>query len=90
MESVNALVELLGEKRVEKLKDQIVDVLIEKLRDDFDSWKEYIFYPPDYSEIIERAVTEAEKKLKKIYVDKFVEKGITLLQEKNILEIEGG
>ena len=87
MESVNALVELLGETRVEKLKDEIVEVLIEKLRDDFDSWKEYIFYPPDYSEIMEQAVKKAENKIEKIYVDKLVEKGIAQLKEKENGEI---
>lgn len=82
MESVNALVELLGETRVEKLKDEIVEVLIERLRDDLDSWSEYIFYPPDYSELFEQAVKKAEKKIEKIYVDKLVEKGIAQLKEK--------
>ena len=82
MERINALIELLGETRVEKLKDQIVEVLIEKLHDDFDSWKEYIFYPPDYGGIMEQAVKDAEKKIKKIYVNKLVEKGLAQLKEK--------
>ena len=83
MERLNALIELLGETRVEKLKDEIVEVLIEKLRDDFDSWHEYVFYPPDYSEILEQAVKKAEKKIEKIYVDKLVEQGIKALKVDN-------
>ena len=76
MSEISAIVELLGEKRVEKLKDEIVDILIERLREDLNDYGEYIFYPPDYSELMETAVKEAEKKIKKIYVDKLVEEGI--------------
>lgn len=87
METVNGLIELLGEKRVEKVKDEIAEVLIERLRDDLDSWGQYIFYPPDFSELFEQAVKEAEKKIKKIYVDKLVEKGMAQLKEKENGEI---
>lgn len=83
METVNGLIELLGEKRVEKVKDDIAEVLIERLRDDLDSWGQYIFYPPDFSELFEQAVKEAEKKIRKIYVDKLVAQGIEKFKEKN-------
>lgn len=79
MSEISAIVELLGEKRVEKLKDEIVDILIERLREDLNDYGDYIFYPPDYSGLIETAVKEAEKKIKKIYVDKLVEEGIKKL-----------
>ena len=74
MANINALIELLGEERVEKLKDQLVCILIERIRDDFDTWDKYLFYPPDYEEIIEQAVKEAEKKIRKMYVDHMVNK----------------
>ena len=73
MEKINALVELLGEERVDKLKDEIIEVLIEKLRDDFESWKEYIFYPPDYE--------DAETKIKKMYVDYYMQQATEKFEE---------
>jgi hypothetical protein len=83
METVNGLIELLGEKRVEKVKDEIAEILIERLRDDLDSWGEYLFYPPDFSDIYGQAVKEAEKKIKKIYVDKLVQQGLEQLKGEN-------
>jgi hypothetical protein len=81
MEKINALVELLGEERVDKLKDEIIEVLIEKLRDDLESWKGYIFYPPDYEDIINQAIEEAETKIKKMYVDYYVQQATEKFEE---------
>ena len=81
MEKINALVELLGEERVDKLKDEIIELLIEKLRDDFESWKEYIFYPPDYEDIIKQAIEETETKIKKMYVDYYMQQATEKFEE---------
>ena len=71
---ITAIVEILGEERVEKLKDRLVDILIERIESDFETWDRYIFYPPDYEEIVAKAVAKAEKKIEKMYMDHMISK----------------
>lgn len=70
---ITPIVELLGEKRVEELKDRICDVIIKRVEEDFDAWERYICYPPDFNYIFDEAYESIEKKLKKMYVDKVLE-----------------
>ena len=73
IEQITPIVELLGEERVEKLKDQICEVIIDRVRADFDVWDKYICYPPDFNYLFEEAYEEIKNKLKKMYKDKLLE-----------------
>lgn len=82
-QSISPVLDLLGEENVTKLKEGIVEILLDRVRDDLEAWGRYVFYPPDYSEFIEKCVKEAEKKLRRVYVDKLVENGIKKLEAFN-------
>lgn len=58
---------LLGEERVEKIKDAIMDLIIERVREDLSDYDSYIFYPPDWNDDLAIAYEKAKKKSLKMY-----------------------
>lgn len=58
---------LLGEERVEKIKDAIADLIIERVREDLSDYDSYIFYPPDWNDDLAVAYEKAKKKSLKMY-----------------------
>ena len=73
IQEISPIVELLGEERVEKLKDRICDAIVDRVVDDLEHWSEYICYPPDFADIFGEAYESIEKKLKKMFADKALE-----------------
>lgn len=61
------LISLLGEENVKKLKDRITDMLIERVRDDLDTYGEYLIYPPDIQATMDEAVEDTYTKVLKMY-----------------------
>lgn len=70
---VSPLIKLLGADRVEDIKDNITQIIIQKVKSDIKNWSQYLFYPPDHEWIIKEAVEEVTKKLKKMYKDAMLE-----------------
>lgn len=58
---------LLGEERVEKIKDAIVDLIIQRVQEDLSDYDSYIFYPPDWNDDLAIAYEKAKKKSLKMY-----------------------
>jgi len=73
LKEISPIVELLGEERVDKLKDRICAAIITQVERDLENWGEYLVYPPDFEHIFDEAYESIEKKLKKIYTDKALE-----------------
>lgn len=73
IKEISPIVELLGEERVEKLKDGIMEIILEQVRDDLAHWGSYICYPPDFQDVFSEAYDEICNKLKKLYKDKALE-----------------
>ena len=73
LKEISPIVELLGEERVDKLKDGICEAILEQVKWDLEHWGEYLVYPPDFEHIFGEAYESIEKKLKKIYTDKALE-----------------
>jgi 23S rRNA A1618 N6-methylase RlmF len=73
IKEISPIVELLGEERVEKLKDGIMEIILEQVRDDLEHWDSYICYPPDFQDAFSEAYDEIRNKLKKMYKDKALE-----------------
>lgn len=91
IKEISPMIELLGEERVENLKDKICEVILDRVRDDLDSWDRYICYPPDFSDIFDEAYNDIRKKLKKLYSEKALEvaeKAVNDMAVKNVTEVE--
>lgn len=65
---------LLGEERVDKIKDAIMDLIIQRVQEDLSDYDSYIFYPPDWNEDLEIAYEKAKKKSLKMYEAAILEK----------------
>lgn len=81
---------LLGEERVEKIKDAIMDLIIQRVQEDLNDYDSYIFYPPDWNEDLEIAFVKAKKKALKMYEAAVLEKTKKDIEEqlKNIEKSE--
>lgn len=73
LKEISPITELLGEERVEKLKDGICEAILDRVKNDLEHWDEYLVYPPDFTNVFGEAYESIEKKLKKIYTDKALE-----------------
>lgn len=69
VKSISALTELLGEDNAKDVKKRIADLIVERITSDIRSWSYYLFYPPDYEDIIAEAFESVSKKIKKKYTD---------------------
>lgn len=83
IETVSPLAALLGEERTERLKDRIVDAIVERVVADLDMSDYYIISPDHISDIAGEAFDEVKEKLKKKYKTKFTE-----LVEASLVRIE--
>lgn len=70
IDNASPIIKMLGEERVEKLKDGIMEIILEQVRDDLEHWDTYICYPPDFQDAFSEAYDEIRNKLKKLYKDK--------------------
>lgn len=72
-QNLSALSQLLGEDNVEDVKKRIGNLIVDRIYDDLKSYDCYLFYPPDYKEIIEEAFESVQKKITKMYKDTMLE-----------------
>ncbi len=61
------LISLLGEENVKKLKDSITNILIKRVKDDLDTYGNYLIYPPDIQAMMDEAVEDTYNKVRKMY-----------------------
>ena len=59
MDNLKADIKVLGEKNAERLKSSIVDIIIENISNDFESYDSYLLDPDDVAEFIEECKKEA-------------------------------
>lgn len=70
LDNLGALKRLIGDNNVDDVQKRIGDLIVNAVRDDLRIYQKenYAFYPPDYIRgIIEEAVEENEKRMKKMY-----------------------
>lgn len=73
MSNTNGLISLLGEENVEMLKKNIVQLIVEQIKEDIENYGEYLLYPPDMQDIVKDAMEDAQKKVSKMYKDAVIE-----------------
>lgn len=73
MQSITELINLLGEKNIERLQERIIDIICNRIEDDINHYDRYIFYPPDYDNFFGECYTIAMKKTKKQLIEKMQE-----------------
>lgn len=71
--NLSALSGLLGEDNVENIKKRIGDLIVDRVREDLRSYNQYLFYPEDYEESINKSFEKIEKKIAKMYSDAMLE-----------------
>lgn len=60
MNGLKELIELLGEKNVERLRERIVDIIIDRIKEDLEDWDEYLLNPDDYKSFFSDCFEEAK------------------------------
>lgn len=73
--AVSPLVEFLGATRTEKLKDQVAEMILEKIDDDLQETisRDYLIEFDDIRGIVESAVAEVKEEVKKKVYAKYME-----------------
>ena len=79
MNSLEELVALLGEKNVEELQKQIVNIIINRIADDVSDWQEYIFEPDRYKEFFDDCFEKATERIKNAIVGEMSERMMNAL-----------
>lgn len=76
MERLNGLIALLGEENEKKLKERIVDLIVDCISEDLKSYDDYnyILNPEDIIEFVNECKKEAFEKIKEEVVKNMVEK----------------
>lgn len=74
MDNLKAVIKVLGEENVERLKSSIVDIIIENISNDFESYDLCLLDPDDVAEFIEECKKEAFEKIKEDIVNDMVKK----------------
>ena len=72
-EEIKAMVELLGEDNVQRIKDSFADIIIRRFETDLDDYGRYLIYPPDILGTMEEAEESVQKKVEKMYKEAVVE-----------------
>lgn len=75
----NALIKFLGAENVEDLKKRIVDLIVNQVESDLQSYAEYLISPDDIVEvltdnIVEKVETNVRSKLEKVVYERALEK----------------
>lgn len=88
MSETTALIELLGAKRADDLKDRISDLIVNKIDDDLSEYTDFLLAPENITEIAEEALNEVRDKIKKKFKNKYLEMAEKALQ--NLSTEKGG
>lgn len=73
MKEITAIINLLGDENVERIKKELCNLLIKRFRDDLEDYSNYLLYPPDFFESTNDALESTAKKITKMYKDAVVE-----------------
>lgn len=73
---IPALMELLGEKNTNRIKEKVADFIIEAMSDDINDYnrENYILNPDDIIDFVNECKEEAFKRIKEDVVNQMVEK----------------
>lgn len=71
--NLSALEILLGKDNVEDVRKGIVNLIIDRVEKDIESYDYYLFCPDDYQSTIAKAFEKIEKRLVKMYSDAALE-----------------
>ena len=75
-DKISALIELLGEENVNRIKGKVSDFIIEAMQDDICSYnrESYILNPEDIIDFVNECKEEAFKRIKEDVVNQMVDK----------------
>ena len=75
----NILIQFLGEDNIEDMKKRVVDVIVEHVKDDLNSYCEFLIDPDDIVEcivdnIVDKVQDRVQKKLEKAIMERAMKK----------------
>lgn len=75
-DKITALMELLGEENVNRIKEKVANFIIEAMRDDINDYNRetYILNPEDITDFVNECKEEAFAKIRDDVVNQMVEK----------------
>ena len=73
------LIQFLGEDNVEEMKKRVVDVIVDRVREDLSDYREYLINPDDIVEsliddTIDRVQDRVQDKLEKVVMERAMKK----------------
>jgi hypothetical protein len=71
MDDITAIAKLFGKKNEQRLKDTIIDMMIERVQDELNDFDSYLF---DYDALFNEIQDETKTAIKKKYMKKYMEK----------------
>lgn len=74
MDNLKAIIKVLGEENAERLKSSIVDIIIENISNDFESYYLCLLDPDDVAEFIEECKNEAFNRIKEDVINDMIKK----------------
>lgn len=73
-DNLTPLQEFLGVERVEKLKDKVCELILERIQDDMEHQDYYTFiWEDDFDEVARAAKQKCKKQVQKMFEDKYLE-----------------
>ena len=76
VENITGLTELLGEANVERVKNSIADLIIERVQLDLDDFTQCFIDMDDYGEFLEGIIKECRKEVKAIVKKKLLDEAL--------------
>ena len=67
---IDGLADLIGAENTNNLKARIAMIIGNRIRDDINSFDQYIFYPPDFQDFFDECFEEAKALAKETIVKK--------------------
>ena len=64
---------LIGTQNLEDVRKRIGDLIVRRVQEDINTYDSYMFYPEDYTDVIDEAFEKTQKKINKMYQDAMLE-----------------
>lgn len=74
MDNLKTIIEVLGEDNTERLRNSIVDIILDNIERDFNDYQCYLLDPDDITEFIEECKKEAFNRIKEEVVNDMMKK----------------
>lgn len=81
MKSINELSKLLGAENEQLLKEGILNILIERFRDDLEHLDEYLIDPTIIEDFVTEIVEECQQEVKEVVKKKLLNKAMEKLEK---------